>query len=69
MIVQFADTKVLEGRNGIQRDLDRLERWAQVNLLKFSKVKCKALHGGQDKSKLKYQLESRPEEKYLEVFM
>lgn len=50
MIVQFADTSrqfgvadTLEGRDGIQRDLDpleRLERWAHVNLLKFNKVKC-----------------------------
>lgn len=63
MIVQFADTTerfgvadVLEGRDGIQRNLDRLERWAHVNLLKFNKVKCRALHRGRDKPKLKYRL-------------
>ncbi|GAB0197924.1 cAMP-dependent protein kinase inhibitor alpha [Grus japonensis] len=31
----------LEGRGGIQRDLNRLEEWDHVNIMKFNQAKCK----------------------------
>ena len=56
------------GRFTIQRDLDRLKRWACVNLMKFNKVKCNILHLDWGNSKHKYwKTESSPEEKDLGV--
>jgi len=46
----------LEGSDAIQRDLDSLERWACVNLMKFKQVKCKVLHVGLGNAKHKYRL-------------
>ncbi|PKU39626.1 rna-directed dna polymerase from mobile element jockey-like [Limosa lapponica baueri] len=47
---------MLEGKDAIQRDLDRLERWACAKLLKFNQAKCKVLHGGLCNPKNKYRL-------------
>ena len=63
---QFAyDTKPcgaanrLKGRDVIQRDLVRFERWAHTNLMQFNSAKCKVLHLDQGNPKHKYRLSGK----------
>lgn len=57
----------LERRDGIQKDPDRHERWAFVNVMKFSEAKCKILHldWGNPKHKYREWIKGNPVEKDL----
>ena len=53
ILSKFADNTKLCGavstpelQDAIERDLERLEQWAQVNLMRFNKSECKVLHLG-----------------------
>ena len=49
----------IEGKNAIQKDLDKLENRSYKNLMRFKKVKCKVFHLGHSSLRYVYRQRTR----------
>ena len=70
----YGAVNIAEGQDAIQSDPDRLQQWAQENLMRFNKSKHKVLHLGCGNPCCHYQLrdvriEHSPVEKDLAVLV
>ncbi|CAM5135709.1 unnamed protein product [Natator depressus] len=50
------EVDMLEGRDRVQSDLDKLEDWAKRSLMRFNKDKCRVLHLGRKDLMHRYRL-------------
>uniref|UniRef100_A0A8D0DX11 Reverse transcriptase domain-containing protein n=1 Tax=Salvator merianae TaxID=96440 RepID=A0A8D0DX11_SALMN len=62
-LIKFADDTKLGGvantreeKERIQKDLDKLEQWAETNRMTFNREKCKVLHLGKKNDNIQYRM-------------